>query len=124
VAKPAHRAGFLPALPPNAEWYAPGGKGDSPVVEEILRLDAKDRAKLMVYLTRHLAGSARHGEVVKKLDHELWEIRHKSRFGAHRLVFAQEGGRLVILDVYVKKSDASPTDRARRRLEDWRRQRR
>ena len=124
MVKPAHRAGSLPALPPNTEWYTPGGEGDSPVIEDILRLDAKDRAKLMVYLTRHLAGSARHGEVVKKLDHELWEIRHKSRFGALRLLFAQEGGRLVILDVYIKKSDGSPTDRARRRLQDWRGQRR
>ena len=58
--------------------------------------------------------------LVKKIEPGLWEVRSRVRDGAARVVFTVEGGVMVLLHGFVKKSRRMPavdlaTARRRRR---------
>jgi phage-related protein len=101
------------------EWFREGGGAPSPVLKDFKELDVRAGAKLIANLNRHVAGTARGGQVVKKLTNDLWEIRHKTNIGAYRLVFARHKGTIVLLDVVLKKQDSTPTATATSRLSTW-----
>lgn len=61
----------------------------------------------------------------RKLERDLWEIRSTITDGICRVFFTVDGGKLILLHAFKKKSQKTPPeelDTARNRLKDYRRQ--
>lgn len=89
---------------------------------EIEALPVKLRARLLrlLEMVERLGLDALHEPHVKHIDGKLWELRAKAPEGIARGIYvAMAGRRVVVLHVFVKKSQKTPAralETARKRL--------
>lgn len=81
---------------------------------EALPVDLRARLARMADLIEQVGLEAMPGNALKHLDGKLWELRLKAASGISRAIYVTASGkRVVIVRVFVKKTQATP----RRELE-------
>ena len=98
--------------------YASEG-GREPVRDWLRGLDRYDRQTIGADFKTAQFGWPMGMPLIRKLDADLWEIRSRVRDRVVRTLFTVEGGTMVILHAFVKKSAKAPDvelEVARRRL--------
>jgi phage-related protein len=94
-------------------------QGNEPVREWLKLLAAEDRRAVGEDVKTVQYGWPLGMPLVKKLEHDLWEVRSRVGDGIARVLFTLLGDSMVLLHGFIKKSQKTPQrelDAARRRL--------
>jgi phage-related protein len=83
--------------------------GDEPVREWLLSLSREDRRSVGGRIKTAQYGWPIGMPVVRKLEPDLWEVRAVISDGIARVIFTVEGGLMVLLHGFVKKSARTPS---------------
>ena len=110
----------LPIL--SVVFYATSA-GSEPVREWLLGLSADDRRNVGFDIKTAQYGWPLGMPLIRKLEPGLWEVRSRISNGIARVLFTVDGGTMVLLHGFVKKSQKTPAvdlDTAKRRLAELR----
>jgi len=95
--------------------------GNEPVREWLLGLSRRDRKSVGFDIKTAQYGWPVGMPLIRKLEPGLWEVRTRLEDGIARVIFTVDGGTMVLLHGFAKKSQKTPaTDlkTARQRLAD------
>ncbi len=97
--------------------------GNEPVRAWLLNLDGDDRRTIGNDIKTAQYGWPLGMPLIRKLEPGLWEVRSRVRDGTARVVFTVEGGIMILLHAFVKKTQKTTLrdlEVARRRLANLR----
>jgi phage-related protein len=122
---------------PHHLWYIPGGgqpvlemvfyrteAGNEPVREWLKSLSREDRSAIGQDIRTVQFGWPVGMPLIRKLEPGLWEVRSQITHGIARTLFTVDGGVMILLHSFIKKSQHTPQGElrtARQRLASVRR---
>ncbi|WP_322041955.1 type II toxin-antitoxin system RelE/ParE family toxin [Paraburkholderia sp. J67] len=84
--------------------------GNEPVRQWLRELDAAERRAIGEEIKTVQIGWPLGMPLVRKLARDLWEVRVRLPLRIARVIFTIEGGAMVLLHGFIKKSQATPQE--------------